>query len=78
MIKKEYRCKNCSKEIYTAEGAFFHILTKHKIKPTKNDYIFVLTHSLIAKLFYGLVWLIKSILKLICYPFWWLYETLYF
>lgn len=78
MIEKTYRCKHCSKEIYTAEGAFFHLLAKHKIKPTKNDCIFTLKYSFIGRLFYGLVWLIKLILKLICYPFWWLYETLYF
>lgn len=71
MIKKEYHCKHCSKKMYTAEGALFHVLTKHKIKPTKNDCIFTLKYSFISRL-------IKLILKLICYPFWWLYETLYF
>lgn len=78
MIEKTYRCKHCGKEIYTAEGAFSHLVAKHKIKPTKNDCIFTLKYSLISKLFCGLFLLLKLILKLICFPFWWLYETLYF
>ena len=75
-MDKNFECKKCGKKCLTAEGVFLHIMLKHHIRPTLNDKKFLFRNCLLVSFFKLILLIIKVIIKLICYPFWWIYENL--
>lgn len=73
---KKIECKKCGYKSAFTECVLMHLIFKHKIKPTKNDFIFSIKYSVLGKLILGLLLCVKLVIKLICYPFHWIYENL--
>ena len=78
-IKYKIRCKHCKFASHSAWAVLFHI-RNHDHTPTWRDLWFVLKYNLvtrIGKLLLGCVLLVPLIvLKLVCSPFYFLYEIL--
>ena len=77
-------CKACDKnnkmKSIFATRLLWHLLRKHKIKPTKRDIKFLLRYNLITRLFFSLVaialFVPLFVLKFVLLPLYYLYEFL--
>ena len=72
------RCKHCNKKFFLGFGFDKHLLKEHDIDITPNDKKHIrkmrlrfclLPFTLLLK---GLKWLVIAI----CFPFWWIFDTL--
>lgn len=73
---KKIECKKCGYKSAFTECVLMHLIFKHKIKPTKNDVKFTILNSVICKIFLLLLSCVVFALKIVCYPFHWIYENL--
>lgn len=76
----ELRCKHCNHKTASACAMFHHLRKRHDIKPSKRDVRFALANSLASRVVQvclaSLVLIPLLVLKLICLPFYFLYEIL--
>jgi hypothetical protein len=56
--------------------ALIHIKLKHKAKPKKDDIAIAWSYSIECAVLYYAVAIPLSAVKLVLFPFWWLYEHL--
>ena len=69
---EKFECKHCKYKTYSAFFFIFHLIFKHKIKPTKKDIKFLIKYNNLKFIIY----IPYILLKIICYPFWYFYENL--
>lgn len=71
-------CKHCNKKFFLGIGFARHLLVVHNINITANDRK-CLRKKRIKFIFLpiiSLLWLLKWIVIIICFPFHWIYDTL--
>ena len=73
---EKMKCKYCDFEARIGTIILLHCIIKHKFKPTKKDIKFVLRYGVIATTLCNILFIIRFIIKLITFPFWWIYENI--
>lgn len=71
----KFECKFCDKKSFFVISMILHLFIKHKKKITKNDIKFFLRYNIITCTVLNILCIIGIIIKLICFPFWWIYEN---
>ena len=78
-LKYPLECKHCDFKTNSALAILFHI-RNHGHKPTMNDIKFVLKYCLVSRIiktiFACLLFIPLLLVKIICYPFWFIFENL--
>ena len=73
-------CKQCKFKSVFAVAMLWHLLKKHKVKPTKKDVRFLMRYNLLTRLLMSAIALplfaVCAILKIVSLPFHYLYEIL--
>ena len=73
-------CKQCKFKSVFAVAMLWHLIQKHKVKPTKKDLRFLLRYSLLTRLLMSAVALplfaVCVVLKVVLLPLYYLYEIL--
>jgi hypothetical protein len=73
-------CRHCNYKTTSACAMFHHLHKHHGTKPSKRDVRFALAHSLASRIVQAclasLVLIPLLVLKLVCLPFYFLYEIL--
>ena len=78
-LKYPIECRHCDFKTQSALAMLFHIRS-HNHKPTRRDIRFALKYCLVSRIIRMLVFLVICIpliiLKIICYPFWFIFENI--
>lgn len=78
-LKYPIQCKHCKFKTHSAFAILFHI-RNHDRKPTANDIKFALKYCLVSRIikaiFACLLFIPLLLIKIICYPFWFVFENL--
>lgn len=69
-------CKLCGFKTRSCAVALVHLMVKHKVKPKRDDVAVALSSSIELAVLYYAVAIPLSAVKLVLFPFWWLYEHL--
>ena len=72
---EKIKCKHCDKESYSAFLVLLHCKYVHKKKITKQVIKFAFKYGIIGTTIANIIFIIRFIIKLICYPFHWIYEN---
>ena len=78
-LKYPIKCKHCDFKTNSAFAILFHI-RNHNHKPTMRDLRFVLKYCLVSRILKALlacvVFIPLLIFKIICFPFWYIFENI--
>ena len=78
-LKYPIECKHCSFKTNSALAILFHI-RNHDHKPTIRDLKFVLKYCLVSRIIKTIlacvVFVPLLLVKIVCYPFWFIFENI--
>lgn len=78
-LKYPIKCKHCDFKTNSALAILFHI-RNHDHKPTTRDFKFVLKYCLVSRIIKTIIacaiFVPLLLVKIICYPFWFIFENL--
>lgn len=76
----QLNCKQCKFKSVFAVAMLWHLIQKHKVKPTKKDLRFLLRYNLLTRLLLSMValplFVVCMVLKMVLLPLYHFYEIL--